>query len=119
MTYLLISLPFVLAAAGVLVLARWRSRRSGGPVLPDGAAVAAALAVMLLLTAVFDNLMISVGLVDYSPEQILGVRIGVAPVEDFTYTVAAALLLPALWHLLGGRVQPGPPARPSRLEEDA
>ncbi|HWS57308.1 MAG TPA: lycopene cyclase domain-containing protein [Actinotalea sp.] len=105
MTYLLVSLPFVAAAVGVLVVARRRSRRAGGPGMPDLAAVGAALGVLLVLTAVFDNLMISVGLVDYSADRILGLRLGVAPVEDFTYPVAGALLLPALWHLLGGRVE--------------
>ena len=39
----------------------------------------------------------------YDPAKILGVRIGVAPVEDFSYAIVAALALPALWVLLGRR----------------
>jgi len=56
-------------------------------------------AAMILLTAVFDNLIILSGIVDYDPEKILGWMLGVAPVEDFAYTVASVFLVPALWLL--------------------
>src|SRR5699024_367998 len=36
---------------------------------------------------------------------ISGVRIGKAPVEDFAYPLAGAMLLPALWQLLQKPVQ--------------
>ncbi len=61
------------------------------------AAVGLALAVMLLLTAIFDNMIIGFGLVDYDPALISGVRIGVAPVEDFAYTVLAMIVVPVVW----------------------
>ncbi len=98
MTYLLMSLPFLAAAAAVLLVVR---RRLSVPV-PAGLGLA--LGVLLVMTAVFDNLMIGAGLVAYGEEHRLGAAIGLAPVEDFTYPVAAVLLLPALWHLLGGSV---------------
>jgi lycopene cyclase domain-containing protein len=59
------------------------------------------LAVLLVFTAVFDNLIIGVGIVAYDPAKISGLMIGLAPIEDFAYTLAAVLVLPTLWGLLG------------------
>ncbi|TLP98261.1 lycopene cyclase domain-containing protein [Nesterenkonia salmonea] len=104
MTYVILCLGF-LAVAGVIglwALAVHRRSRKGSDF--SWQAVLAAAVVLLLLTAVFDNVIIGVGLVDYSDEQISGVRIGVAPIEDFSYSIAAVIMLPALWVLLG-RVQ--------------
>jgi lycopene cyclase domain-containing protein len=102
MTYLLLNAVFLIVAALVLavlvVVAAFRRRPVAGRVV---AATGIALAAVLVLTAVFDNIMIGVGLVDYDPSRIAGLRIGLAPIEDFAYPVAAALLLPALWALLG------------------
>jgi lycopene cyclase domain-containing protein len=64
------------------------------------AAAGATAAVVLVLTAVFDNLMIAAGLFTYAADMISGARVGLAPLEDFAYPVAAVLLLPALWILL-------------------
>ena len=58
-----------------------------------------AAAVVLVLTAVFDNLMIGAGLMTYTEPNISGARLGLVPLEDFTYPLAALLLLPALWLL--------------------
>lgn len=55
------------------------------------------LAILVGLTIIFDNLIIYSGIVTYNTENILGLSIGLAPYEDFAYTIAAALLLPALW----------------------
>lgn len=55
------------------------------------------------LTAVFDNVIVGTGIVAYDASKILGLMIGVAPIEDFAYTIAAALLIPAVWILLGKR----------------
>jgi lycopene cyclase domain-containing protein len=65
-----------------------------------GAAVVLTLLALCVLTAVFDNIMIAAGLFEYSAEHTSGWRIGLAPLEDFAYVLAAALLLPALWTLL-------------------
>jgi lycopene cyclase domain-containing protein len=62
--------------------------------------------VVIMLTAVFDNVMIALGLFGYNSQQISGAFIGLAPLEDFAYAIAAVVLLPVLWHLLGGRRQP-------------
>jgi lycopene cyclase domain-containing protein len=52
---------------------------------------------MLVLTAVFDNLIILAGIVGYDETKLLGISIGVVPIEDFAYTVVAVLLVPAIW----------------------
>jgi len=52
---------------------------------------------MLILTAVFDNLIILAGIVDYDATKLMGIYVGVVPIEDFAYTVVAVLLVPALW----------------------
>ena len=65
-----------------------------------------ALAVLVATTAVFDNVIVGTGVVAYDESLILGARIGVAPVEDFSYAIAAALGLPALWHVLGRKRTP-------------
>lgn len=66
-------------------------------------AIAITLGVLLVMTAVFDNVMIGVGLVGYEPSLISGAFIGIAPLEDFAYAVAAAILLPSLWMQLPAR----------------
>lgn len=108
MTYALLSAGF-LAATLITAAAAWalRRRRAGpGPVPFGWRAVALATAVMMLLTAVFDNVIIGLGLVSYGPSQISGVRIGLAPIEDFSYTLAALILLPALWMLFARHNDP-------------
>lgn len=63
-----------------------------------------AAGVMMLLTLVFDNLIIATGIVDYDPEKISGIRLGVAPIEDFAYTVVALILVPSLFNLLRSKL---------------
>ncbi len=95
MTYWLLNLAFLLVVAGV-ALAAMLSRRE-----PRWRVVGLTLIGVLVMTAVFDNIMISVGLVGYNPANISGVFIGVAPLEDFAYAVAAVVLLPSIWMLRG------------------
>ncbi|WP_265520280.1 lycopene cyclase domain-containing protein [Oerskovia flava] len=83
---------------GVLSAVTFRTLRRGR----TRPLVAAAL-VMLLLTLVFDTLMIAVGLYVYAPDKILGIWIWGAPLEDFAYPLAAVLLVPAVWTWLGDR----------------
>lgn len=99
-TYLLVALVVLLpvSAVSIVVLAR-AGRRVLLPAL-------AGLAVLVVMTAAFDTVIVGTRIVAYDPDRILGVRIGVAPIEDFSYAIAAALALPALWHLLGRRRAP-------------
>lgn len=102
MTYWLLNTVFLAGAVAVLVFAL-RSRgaqRSPRSRLHRSALVVTA-SVLLVLTAVFDNIMIGVGLVDYDDARISGIKLGIMPVEDFAYTIFAVLALPALWTLLG------------------
>jgi len=99
MSYLLLDAVFLAAAAAVAALAL-AQRRVGRQRM---AAVGIALAALLVLTAVFDTVMIATGLVAYDPARLIGLRVGLAPIEDFAYPIAAAILLPSLWALLGGR----------------
>lgn len=100
MTYALLTLPFLLLAA--IVTAASATRPGFGARLR--ASVWTAL-VLVALTAVFDNAMIAADLFTYPDHLISGVRIGLAPIEDFSYPIAAAFLLPALRSLFSPRVE--------------
>ena len=56
---------------------------------------------LFVLTLVFDNIMIALGLFTYAPDKILGIHIVLAPIEDFMYPLLAALMVPVLWNKLG------------------
>jgi lycopene cyclase domain-containing protein len=58
---------------------------------------------LVVLTAVFDNILVGTRIVAYDRSRISGAFIGVAPLEDFTYVIAAVVLLPCLWMLLTPR----------------
>ena len=57
--------------------------------------------ILLILTAVFDSLIIHVNIVNYDITKILGIYIGKAPIEDFAYAVLVAILVPYIWHKTG------------------
>src|SRR4051812_45204740 len=94
MTYWALNAIFLVPVAVVAILARRRVRWP---------ALGITLAILLVMTAVFDNVMISVGLVAYNETLISGAFIGVAPLEDFAYAIAAVIGLPSLWALLERR----------------
>ena len=102
MTYALLNTVFLGLALWFMVIAYVVSARRGVTV---GRALykvlGLTLIVMMITTAVFDNVIIGVGLVAYDPNTLLGMFIGIAPIEDFAYTLAAVMILPALWILLG------------------
>ena len=75
-------------------------------------AVGVTALVLLVMTAVFDNVMIAIGLVGYDPALISGAMVGIAPLEDFAYAIAAVVLLPSLWVLLA-RSRPAEHGRPA------
>ena len=90
MTYLLISVPFLILGAAVA----WWHR---GAVPRQWAVTGLVMAVLLVLTAIFDNLMIRADLFGYGEAQRLGPQVGLMPVEDLFYPLFAALVVPALW----------------------
>jgi lycopene cyclase domain-containing protein len=94
-SYLVFSLLFVALAlvpvAGAVVRQRtgrrwWR-------------AVAFSMVVLLVLTVIFDSLMVHVDLFRYDQSRSLGLDVLLTPVEDLAWPVAAALLVPSLWVL--------------------
>lgn len=94
-TYTLLAVGLVLVSLVIRgaaeVLLRRRGRR-----IPLRPTILTAVA-LFVLTAVFDNLMIAIGLYSYAPEHLLGLHLGLAPIEDFSYPLATALVLPAVW----------------------
>lgn len=98
MTYLWMDIAFLALAAMIAQIGR------GQVALRASAFAGLAL---LLMTAVFDNAIIGAGIVAYEAEKILGLMIGLAPIEDFAYTVAAILIVPAIWVALGRRSKRG------------
>ena len=86
----------VAATAAVVVVVRMRGPRRGYVL-----ATAVTALVLVVLTAVFDSVMIAADLFRYDAAALVGLTIGRTPVEDLLWPLAAALLMPALWTLLG------------------
>jgi lycopene cyclase domain-containing protein len=103
-TYAALNAPF-LAAALLVALAAVLVRRA-----PLWRVLGLTALGVLLLTAVFDNVLVGTGIVGYDAARISGAYVGVAPIEDFAYAIAAVLLLPALWRLLAPNASASVPA---------
>ncbi|HUX70038.1 MAG TPA: lycopene cyclase [Cellulomonadaceae bacterium] len=109
MSYLGLDAIFVVVAAVVVIVAvrpglTGRRRSASGPTLVDRRwwlATALTAAGLMILTAVFDTMMIAADLFRYDASALIGVRIGLTPVEDLAWPLVASVLLPALWELLG------------------
>lgn len=112
MTYLWLNVVFLAAVLVFWVVAMAaHGRRARRPIASGEvtttprpgrrmAALFLTLAVLLVLTAIFDNFIVGLGIVSYDEAKISGALVGVAPLEDFAYAVAAVFALPALWVLL-------------------
>ena len=90
-TYLVLNLVVLAAVIAVLKLRG---------ALVWNRAMTITLAVLLATTAIFDSLIVAMGIVQYDAAQILGVTVGAAPVEDFFYAALGTLLIPATWNAL-------------------
>jgi lycopene cyclase domain-containing protein len=88
-TYLVLNI-FMLTLI-VLALRRPRFRR----------AQLITLAIIFAMTIIGDSVIIGLGIVGYDSSKILGVFLALAPIEDFFYPIAAAILIPTLWEMLG------------------
>ena len=80
MTYWALNAVFLLAALTVGTAAGIRLKHKERTVAL--AAAGGAAAVVLVLTAVFDNLMIAAGLFTYAPAMISGMMLGLAPLGE-------------------------------------
>jgi len=90
-TYLILNLAFM---AFVVLLLRIKPRN-------PSRAWWVTLLVLLIMTAVFDSLIVGLDIVNYDKMKLLGLYVGRAPVEDFFYTILAVLIIPVLWKRLG------------------
>jgi len=59
---------------------------------------------MLLMTLVFDNLIIGSGIVEYDYSKTSGIRLFLAPIEDFAYTLVALVLVPSLFNFFRSKL---------------
>lgn len=89
MKYILLNTIFLLVIVSVVF---WLFR------LKIHKALIYTLAIVLVQTVVFDSLIIQTGIVDYNVNNILGIYLWSAPVEDFAYAIAAVVLVSGLWN---------------------
>ncbi len=108
MTYLVLTVVVLALVAAVCVPVLRRLPLA--PLLWTGLA-------LLAMTAVFDSAIVGYGLTVYDPTTILGVYVGAAPIEDFGYTVAAIMIMPTLWTVLGSRRASGAHAQKPLTED--
>ncbi|PZE65099.1 lycopene cyclase domain-containing protein [Curtobacterium sp. MCBD17_021] len=133
-TYALLAVPFLGLAALVAVLAGVVSARRGrgattaepgpapAPRRPRRTGVASAVVTgiaLLVMTCVFNNVIVGLGIVAYDRALVLGARVGLFPVEDLAYSIGAVLLLPSCWVLLDRPVRSERPTQPSRTPEES
>ncbi|MDO5617689.1 prenyltransferase [Kocuria sp.] len=64
------------------------------------ATVGVVLGILVVLTIIFDSLIIMAGFVEYGQSTLSGIVLWNAPIEDLSYVVAGVLLLSALWWAL-------------------
>lgn len=96
MTYVSFAAVFVGIAAVVAAVATLRRHLDGLWWLTTGIGIL----VLLVLTVVFDSVMIQADLFRYDESSLLGLQLWHAPLEDLAWPVAAGLLLPSLRALL-------------------
>lgn len=89
-TYLIVNIVFI---AFVTLVLRIK------PIIPTRHKLLM-LVLLTILTAIFDSLLISFGIVEYDLTKITGIRIGTAPIEDFFYPLLAVIIIPAIWEKL-------------------
>lgn len=119
-TYALLAVPFLATAALVAVAAgavAARRRGAGGRRIGIVSAVVAG-AVLLVMTGVFNNVIVGLGIVAYDPALVSGARIGLFPVEDLAYSIGAALLLPSCWVLFERPARSERPGQPTHRPEE-
>lgn len=122
-TYALLAVPFlgvavlVAVLAGVVSARRRRADHSGTRGRSAVLAGVVAGVALLVMTGVFNNVIVGLGIVAYDPARVLGARVGLFPVEDLAYSIGAVLLLPSCWVLLERTgTGPRPSSRPVRSD---
>ncbi len=87
--YLVLAISLVVVS--ILILVRLRTS------LPNPKVLFIIGCVLLLAMLIFDTYLTKLPIVMYNNSSILGIRIGTIPIEDFSYLIAAVLLVPALF----------------------
>ncbi|MBO2989407.1 lycopene cyclase domain-containing protein [Leucobacter tardus] len=96
-TYFWIACAMLGASLAFRVWIDARAHRRGERVRVLPTVVAAT--VLVVLTVVFDNVMILADLFQFDHDQLIGIYLGVAPIEDLSYPLCTAILLPAVWRV--------------------
>jgi len=91
MNYLALNVVFMLMAFVILNVINRKS---------PWRAISWTLLVMCLVTLIFDNVIVGLGIVDYDSSKISGLLLGLVPVEDFAYTVVSVLAVSSIWHMM-------------------
>jgi lycopene cyclase domain-containing protein len=89
-TYFLLNLVVLIPAAIILIRTKPATRRR----------IWRLMLILLGMTLVFDNLLIAAGIVSYHPQYLLGLKLGLAPIEDLAYCLAASIIVPLFWERL-------------------
>ena len=97
MSYAAADVLFVAVSGVIFALAARRAHRRA----PFMAAVAVTCLALVALTLVFDTVMIRADLFRYGVHALVGARVGMVPVEDLAWPVAAGLLVPSVAVLAG------------------
>lgn len=87
LTYLILNIVFIICVVVMTAMTFKRPSRNWW----------ITLGALLVLTLVFDNLIIWAGIVGYDTSKLLGVFIGHAPIEDFFYALLAVIIVPLFW----------------------
>lgn len=113
MTYALLVAIFGAGALALLLVARRR--------LPHGTVLAllVAFAALVVLTIVFDSLMVASDLFSYGSDHISGLYLWLAPIEDLAYPAVALVVVVAAWSLVPARRHRDAPAAPDASGERA
>lgn len=99
MTYLGLAGLFLVACVPVLVIAAVLRRPDRRWWLATGATALA----LVVLTAIFDSVMIAADLFRFDESALSGVHVGLAPIEDFAWPLAAVAVVPSVVLLLTPR----------------
>lgn len=92
-TYIVLNLLFMLSAFVLLPLRRKVNTRAWWRMA----------LIVVVLTLVFDPVIVGLSIVAYDPAKLLGVSFFGAPIEDVCYAIYAAAVVPLVWYMIGSR----------------
>ena len=87
MTYLVLNLAFFAVFGLPFIFLRIKFGRSWLTMLT----------ILIIMTAVFDSLIVGLHIVAYDSNKISGIYLAKVPIEDFFYSIMAAVIVPGLW----------------------